>query len=332
VTFDSVDRYVFAVLDDPYCVVEFDLLDINRRFLRNIDAAYFSYLATVHAERLDGDDRHRAAIALRTAYHHGIETLLTLLGAYVQAPLAVAAWIPRCWPHHLRELVTRFQNGATLLTPTGKVQYLFEHLSGAVHAGAWSDDAEREEFVAGFARVWAHFAYDLADPLLQDEYNSIKHGFRVGAGGFVLRGGLQTEPGVAAPEENMQTIGGSEFGSHFHTLEGRDSTRASRSALEFRLGSRAINWPVERMVHSLSLLAMSIHNVVSKLLLMSGEPSELLSAQRPVDLSAFDQPWRYSPGVTSSSFRIHLPWDEIETCTRESLLDELNPMSIPPVG
>jgi hypothetical protein len=320
---DTLNRYVFAVIDEPMCVIDFGLLDINRRFLKSIDAAYFEYVALVHAERLESPDRMRAATALRTAYHHGIETLIMLLGAYIQAPLAVAAWIPRCWPQHLRELVRRFENGVPLITPSGRQRFMFAHLSEAVHAGAWNGEDDRKEAVEGFTRSWSHFAAELSDPLLQDEYNSIKHGFRVGAGGFLLRTDIETEYGVPAPPESMQTVGASEFGTHFYTLEDREGNRASRSALEVRLGNRALNWPIERVLHGLPILAMSIHNVLNKLRLVSGESADTLTVQRPAEISSFDEPWRYSPGVISSSFRIDIPWDEVETCTRESLLREL---------
>jgi hypothetical protein len=320
-----LNKYTFAVLEEPCRVVEYELADKNSRFLRSIDSGYFEYVAEVHGQQLETDHRQRAAIALRTAYHHGIETLFTLLGAFVQAPMAVPAWMPRCGTSQLRDLVERFKVGRSLLTPTGKRQLLFRHLAADVHAGVWDEDPERPKVIAGFERIWSRYANDLLDVLQQDEYNSIKHGFRVHAGGFVLRIGLEPEYGVPAPPEAMQTVGASEFGASFYTLETREGERAKRSAIEVRLADKSLNWRVEHLLHSLPLIAMSINNVVSKLRLWSGEEANSLKVQRPADLSAFDEPWRYRTGAFSSSFNVQIPWDEIEAPTRDSLLAQLSP-------
>ena len=89
-----MDRYVFAVADEPYCCWEYDLAERNQRFLATLDATYFHYVADRHFEEVEGENRQRAAVALRAAYHHGLETLFSLLGALTQAPDAVPAWLP----------------------------------------------------------------------------------------------------------------------------------------------------------------------------------------------------------------------------------------------
>jgi hypothetical protein len=159
----TLERYVFPVVDDPYVVVDFDLEERNRRFLTGIDPGHFDYLATVHTSNLAAEDRQRAAIALRTAYHHGVETLFTLLGAYIQAPLAVAAWIPKSSTGDVREIARRLQTGVALPTASGPVQMLFSHLSASVHEGAWTDAPERDATIEEFGRLWARFASDLLD-------------------------------------------------------------------------------------------------------------------------------------------------------------------------
>ncbi len=76
-----MERYVFAVGDEPFCLWGYDLALENDSFLRSFDATYFEYIARVHLEHLEGDDAGRAAVSLRAAYHHGIEALFSLLGA-----------------------------------------------------------------------------------------------------------------------------------------------------------------------------------------------------------------------------------------------------------
>lgn len=327
-----LDRYVFAARDEPYTVVDFDLRERNRRFLAGIDPGYFEYLVSAHAGNLVGENQQRAAIALRTAYHHGIETLFTLLGAYIQAPLAVAAWIPKSSTGDLREIARRLQYGAALPTPTGPAQMLFVDLSKSVHDGAWGDDPSRDTTIQKFGQLWSRFASDLLDTLQQDEYNSIKHGFRVRAGGFAVQMGDEVRYGEAAPPEAMKTVGASLFGTSFSVLEGRDDQRAKRSTFEFRLRRVALNWTIERVTLALPLLAMSINNVVSKLRLMSGEPPENLKVQRPSEATAFFAPWRVTTGVTSSNMDLTVPWDEVDEPTRESLRSELGIEPHPPAG
>src|ERR1041385_6978782 len=86
----------FAVGKKPFVVWAYDA--INDDFLRGIDTKYFQYLADTHSANLTGEHRLTAAIALRTAYHHGLETLFMLIFATLQAPHCVVGWILKCWP------------------------------------------------------------------------------------------------------------------------------------------------------------------------------------------------------------------------------------------
>ena len=74
-------RYAFAVGEEVYCCWEHDLPQKNERFLASIDGGYFNYIALTHLEHIEGEDKQRAAIVIRSAYHLGLETLFSLLGA-----------------------------------------------------------------------------------------------------------------------------------------------------------------------------------------------------------------------------------------------------------
>ncbi len=95
---------IFVVDEEPYCIWEVDLPGRNMEFLDGIDTEYFDYVLKVHAE---AEDERRASIALRTTLHHAIETMFSLLGAYIQAPDCVYAWIPKCSNTVLRSLVQK---------------------------------------------------------------------------------------------------------------------------------------------------------------------------------------------------------------------------------
>lgn len=153
----SMYRYPFAVGSTAYCCWEHDLPDLNQRFLAGIDCEYFWYVAQLHFEKLDGDDRQRAALALRTVYHHGLETLFSFLGALSQAPECVPAWLPKCSTSELRELVRGFSAGAPLVTQRGVQRISFSGLAQVVHQYCWLDESPRGATAARFAALWSRF-------------------------------------------------------------------------------------------------------------------------------------------------------------------------------
>ena len=316
-----MDRYVFAVADEAYCCWEYDLADRNLRFLATLDAGYFQYVAERHIEHIDGENRQRAAVALRAAYHHGLETLFSLLGALTQAPDAVPAWLPKCSTPALRKVVESLSIGAPILTQLGHQHVTFTDLAGVVHQYCWPNDDPPGVTGQRFGRLWERFASDFLNDHHIAEYNSIKHGFRVAAGGFTIRMGQETEYGVAAPEENMRTIGGSPFGSSYY--EARAVTSDGTAKHHFRIRHSALNWRAEAMYHRLQLLGWSINNVVAGLRCLNGESPGTIQFQRPEDPEAFEQAWRWPVGVNYSDFDAVIEPAEIDPLPRSALLEEL---------
>jgi hypothetical protein len=114
-------RSIILVNDRPYAIWDTDLKRKNIEFLRNFDPEFFSYMADVHIRSLiedqgdsepDSDKSQepsqrqlQAAIALRSAYSQGLETLFALIFATIQAPHQVPAWMLLYWPKDLYELI-----------------------------------------------------------------------------------------------------------------------------------------------------------------------------------------------------------------------------------
>jgi hypothetical protein len=96
----------FAVCEKPYCVWEWNLPERNLEYLERVDPTYFDYVGRVNAKKLGTDDGQHAAMAIRTAYHHGLETLFALMFAAIQAPDCVVGWMQRYSMGQLRSLVT----------------------------------------------------------------------------------------------------------------------------------------------------------------------------------------------------------------------------------
>ena len=84
-TSQSPDGYVFGVADTALCCWEYDHVERNVRFLCGLDTEYYWRLAEILAEHLDGDGGGTASIALRAAYHQGIETLFKQVGGHSRA-------------------------------------------------------------------------------------------------------------------------------------------------------------------------------------------------------------------------------------------------------
>lgn len=70
-----------------------------------------------------------------------------------------------------------------------------------------------------FAILWSRLAHDYLDENYILEYNSIKHGFRIKSGGFLLKAGLEHEYSLSPPDEEIFTVGYSKYGSTFYILE-----------------------------------------------------------------------------------------------------------------
>lgn len=83
----------FVIHETPFACWDWELQKKNLEFLEGIDAKYFRYVAELNAEHIEDDEKHRAALALRLAYSHGLEALFALLCSVVQAPQCAVGWI-----------------------------------------------------------------------------------------------------------------------------------------------------------------------------------------------------------------------------------------------
>ena len=213
---NGIQRSVFVVGTEskkarPWCVWEWDLRDRNLRFLERLDHEYFEYVIRRHIDKLEGDDARRAAVAIRVTYHHALETLFTLLAAAVQAPDCVVAWVPKCKTDSLRELVIAISRHGRIPNKLGLDHVSWDAIAEKVFTPV-ADAEARDRMRTRFARLWARLAHQFLNQKAINEYNSLKHGFRVRPGGFSLAVGRESSPGVLAPGEVMKSMGGSNYG------------------------------------------------------------------------------------------------------------------------
>lgn len=167
-----VHGYSFAVGDSVFCWWELDLAERNREFLRGLDTGFYRSMATMLQPHLDDADLQlSASIALRGAYHQGIESLMSLLGAMAQAPGAVPVWIGTCKTDQLKDVVERLRTGRRILTRHGLAQLTFAELAVRTHRYVWTDEP-RHETAHRFAMFWRRLASEITNDSDRAEYNA----------------------------------------------------------------------------------------------------------------------------------------------------------------
>ena len=311
--------YVFAVADTAFCCWEYDHVERNVRFLSGLDAEYYWRLAEILAEHLDGDGGGTASIALRAAYHQGIETLFSMLGAYAQAPECVPAWLACCKSEDLHKIVEGLRRGSPLLTQVGRQSVSLDELAQDVLRNVWVDEVGPELTHARFSRFWRRLAGELLDETGRAEYNSIKHGLRVNPGGFCLAVGPEQTPGVPAPPEAMRSMGGSPYGSTFFEIE---RVGEGKRSPHIRARSVSVNWSAQGLCGRLALISMSITNIVGALQCAMGADPASIKFVRPDRAEAFDDVW-IPVGVTSSRMDTIVRIDTTQERSRDELRAEL---------
>jgi hypothetical protein len=309
----TLEHYPFATHRTPHCVWDGDLAERSRRFLLSLDPGYFQYQAEVYRDRLLAKpDDVRAALSLRTAYLHGLESVVSLIGAILQAPRAIPGWILRCSTKDLIGLVREIDQGKVHYLEVKLPSCTWLDVSRFVH-DVKGDDTERQAIVVGFAETWAGFARDFLSDELRAEYNSIKHGFRVRPGGFSMRVRPETTPGVAESETDWHVLGGSPYGTQFLRCESADKNN-------FRLRDFAVNWSPANMIYGLFMIAASFRNLVARGLVLSGGEPGPGSMWSPPDGSWYSSPWKEGVPLRSSSVDFVFKMDEVTPMSRDEIL------------
>jgi len=307
----------FVVGEEPYCLWEWDFRERNVDFLGSIDPDHFTYLAKVHGEQLDTEPQ-RAAVVLRTAYHHGLETFFALLFAALQAPGCAYAWLQKYRVGQLRRLVHSVTVGRPIRNRLQLSPATWEAISERINLFRYEDPKRLTQTRELFADAWRRFAYDFLDPHHINEYNSVKHGFRAQAGGFSLAVGIETVPGEPAPPENMGPLTGSDFGTSYFVAE--PIPQSAPESRHFGVRLHSLNWSPRAVAAGLELIGLSINNVVSCLKLMNELPGKDVRFLRPEDAAAFEAPWQDSIGVTHITLDRTISEEHVLLLSKEELL------------
>lgn len=313
-----MENLIFVVNKEPYCLWEVDMEQRTQEFLQGIDTGYFEYLLQVHGE---AEDEQRAAVALRTALHHATETFFTLIGAYVQATRCPHAWVAKCSNIELRKLIEAIDQGAGSIFNQFNLESVTWQAIATLMFRHYEPEEERPRLTHQFALLWSRLTNEYLDDTSIDEYNSIKHGFRIRPGGFSLSVGIEEEYAVPPSTDKTSLVGQSQYGCSFFRIKPINAVKKNRSLCSKRV---SVNWSMARTLPLLQLITMSIVNVTNALKFENGIQREQLKYVTPASNSDFDKPWTHSTGVTNCQMDYVLDSERIRDTTREELLDRIS--------
>lgn len=315
--------HLFCVGNKPYCVWESH--DSNGDYIRGIDPSYFGYLAATHSANLQGEHRSRAVAALSNAYYHGLETLFMLIFATLQAPQCISGWLLKCWPLQLRELVKDMSEGKPPHACRWKLHNgSWKSVSRLIHGRLLSGNPEADELVESFGLLWHRFARDYIQEYRVDEYNSFKHGFRTHAGkGPTITFQKKGDGSRPADEQSNPFSLQSDFGNSFCVQQELQGANDPNLKHHFTIKHCHVNLQAEALGKELSLLNISLHNVVAFLKMDNGFPIESLSVIWPEQKEEFKQPLPKAGTLVQVSVPQEISEDDIQKLTKDEILQRL---------
>lgn len=303
----------------------------NEHFLKLLDANLYYRIAhniigasqtAEEAENAATDkdeadqDRKDVSTLSRLLWHHGMETLVMLLGAYIQAPSAVHAYFLKCKTEdavQMAKLLSR-EESPKYHRLEGAPFSLVSLLNGIHRRAGW---LQHDMIVEQFARVLRHMLSDYVDEKHRAEYNSIKHGLRASHGRFALALGIQEAPGIPAPPEAMQMVGFSRDASFFEIVKPLGNATKQQSKINFMTEHISVSWSLEKVLMELQLLSLLIHNTVSALRIIGGAPTGSVTFHKVADDEEFWEMYFQigSSGVPTTSFALEIDAHDISLAT-----------------
>jgi hypothetical protein len=316
----SLHYLPFAAGEDIYCVWDWNLDRTNMDFLDGVDPDYFSFLAETYRKEVEGRNKHRAAVALRTAYHQALETLFSLIFAAMQAPDCIPAWIIKCnKAGQLRHLIKSVsEKKQTVLLRANLSEFSWEGIAKFIIGYLFKASEERPTQINITAKLWARLANDFLDDFLLAEYNSIKHGFRVRLGGMQFSFSPKGTKDEKPPDSSYIPIGTSKVGAFFFVGDRIANAPTKKPDLHFRLKRCHVNSHPEFTAQALFLVAQSIRNVASFLKAVNGQKKFQVFTFKKENV--VEETWKKQSGLKHFTEDRGVDEQHITRFTREELL------------
>jgi hypothetical protein len=292
----------------PRCVWEWGLPERQLESLDCLDPSYFLFQLELLNQLLDGEHKQKAACAIRALYWHSLETFFALVFAALQAPRATYAWLIEYRPGDLLDLVKRVSGGQEI-----PMAFSIEHLSWHQIANLLlpsknNDQDFTDRMRTSFAEAWGRFSTEFVDPKCRAEYNTIKHGLRMKSSGFYL------SINTGSSDEEMTSLGGSEFGAQFLL---RESIGSHRHHIRGR--RQMENWNMQGTAERIEILVQSMNNIRGFLLHLNGGLPTGYTFHFPADPEVLKVPWMRGMGVQRMDFDMAIPVELIRPFSEEEI-------------
>jgi len=280
-----MQRYPFCVLERAHMLWGHDVAQDNADFLEHVDAEFYWRAAhqliglpSADGALEDEDDQERKDISslARLLWHHGVETLVMMLGAYMQAPGAVHGYFLKCRTEDAAGIaeILRGHQKPKFHRLSGDNFSLTNVLNGIHLCTPWPDRQDRvNRLTAALSNILRAFT----DEEHRWEYNSIKHGLRAFHGRFAIAFGIQEAPGIPAPPEAMEVIGSSRDASFFDVARPLRNATRQDSKVNFKIDKVSVAWSLEKVLAELQLLSILLHNTVSAMRIAGGAEARSVS-------------------------------------------------------
>ncbi len=300
---------IFCVNKRPWLVADPDLNARNLEFLSGIDVEYFKYCLNVHRKAEVPDHRH-ASIAMQSTLYHALETLFSLIGVLLQAPDCGFAWIAKCQTADLVQLLERVsEKDQTLFTKLVNQDISWEGIALRIVELCESKTPSDlpSEYAHYHGKCLGRLAAEMINQDKRDEYNSIKHGFRIQPGGFQLWISLANDemPTPPSSSDGMDLVAESDYGASFFKLVPLSSSKKERGLKPERVST---NWNPTRIMLLTQLAHSYIVNVHCALKRLNNVAGEHLFVTFP-DLRELEKPWQIAG---YSSMKVRMVHDSIQ--------------------
>jgi len=309
---------LYKIDNKAYCCWELDVRKRNIEFLTRLDFEYFWFQAELYQKELSGENKHRAAIAIRNIYHHVTETFFTLVCAALQAPYCVYAWMFQATTGDVRKVVRKIQdNDSKLFNLLGLKELSWDAFSKQVYFISENLHPKIEgqkEIAEKYANVWQSMAGMFLNDYTIKEYNAIKHGFRTSSGGFQLHLGPKGTLNVSERHNEWITVGASEFGSSFYVIE-KLNYSSLKSNPNYQSKKYFLNWDPNLLVGVIKLIAISINNISKYLKIINGSNPDENRYLVPENDDYFKNYWTYHTNLSQMKFDIDINTEQVEPFT-----------------
>lgn len=327
----------FCIIEKPYAIWAPDVRADNEKFLTRLDTRFYERMAHSIIEGSDqseydtptpadieqsNQERRDVSTLARLLWHHGMETLVMLLGAYIQAPRAVHGYFlksktedaVRMAGYLLREERPRYHR-------LSDVPFSLSALLVGIYqqAGCIAADVDLGRLTEAVRSMLNDYVRDSH----RAEYNSIKHGLRASHGAFSIALAPEEAPGMVPPPEAMQVIGSSQDASFFNVPSRLDNATNQQSKINFSLEQVSVTWALEKVLMEIQILSILLFNTVAALRRVNGASDGTVQVTKIINEAEFWEAYDQSAScdVPTASLKHAIDAKQVPLLTEKHVFD-----------